>query len=261
MRRLRPTSLLVLLTLCVASLAHAVPVLPVVVVANYPHDASAFTQGLVWHAGRLYESTGLYGQSTLREVDLTSGRVLRRASLDRREFGEDVTVFGDRLLQLTWQNGRAYHWDLESFTQVERVRYRGEGWGLTHDGESLIMSDGTAVLRFVDPVTFVERRRVTVTALGEPVVQLNALQWIDGLVYANIWQTTRIAEIDPETGAVSAFFELSPLLSRLGVTVDVAVESPNGIAYDAEQRRLFVTGKLWPRLFEVKVERDGRRWP
>ena len=235
-----------------ASAACAVPVFPVTVVAAYPHDARAFTQGLHWHDGRLYESTGLYGRSTLREVELDTGRVVRSVDLDRREFGEGITVVDGRLVQLTWQNHYAYVWDPATFEPVSRVRYAhdDEGWGVAYDGESLVTSDGSAVLRFVDPATFAVRRTVTVHAAGEPLEQLNALQFIDGKLYANVWQTTRIAEIDPATGAVTAFIELAPLLPRLG-DIELRVESPNGIAWDPDGGRLFVTGKLWPLLFEV----------
>ena len=251
MRRPHTLFLLLLTALC-ASPASAVPVHPVSIVAEYPHDARAFTQGLHWHDGRLYESTGLYGQSTLREVALDSGRVVRSVPLDRREFGEDITVVGGQLLQLTWQNHYAYVWDLETFEPISRIRYAhlDEGWGVAYDGTSLVTSDGSAELRFVDPDTFEVQRRVTVRAAGEPLAHLNALQFIDGKLYANVWQTTRIAEIDPATGDVTAFVELAPLLARLG-DIDVRVESPNGIAWDPDGRRVFVTGKLWPRLFEV----------
>ncbi|MEX0900285.1 MAG: glutaminyl-peptide cyclotransferase [Gammaproteobacteria bacterium] len=251
MHRLRPISL-ILFALAFALPACAVPVVPVTIVAEYPHDPRAFTQGLHWYDGRLFESTGLYGESTLREVDLESGIVLRSVSLDRREFGEDITVVGGRLIQLTWENRYAYVWDVDTFEPLDRIRYRhrDEGWGLTFDGESLITSDGSDRLRFIDPNTFAERRSVVVRADGEPVTRLNALQYIDGKVYANLWQTTRIAEIDPMSGDVIAFIELGPLVERLG-QVDVSVASPNGIAYDSEGKRVFVTGKLWPVLFEV----------
>lgn len=257
-----PMRTLTAILLAVAALpALAVPTYPVEVVARHPHDTDAFTQGIAWHDGILYESTGLYGASTLRIVALDSGRVQRSVALDRREFGEDVTVLDGRVWQLTWLNGSAYAYDPQTLERVARVRYRGEGWGLTNDGGRLITSDGSAVLRFRDPRTFRELRSVTVTAGGEPVAMLNALQYIDGRVYANVWQTTRIAEIDPETGEVTAWIELAPLLEHLGFTPDLAVESPNGIAFDSDGRRLFVTGKLWPWLFEVCIARDGERWP
>lgn len=252
MHRLHPTSLFVL-ALSLAWPAFAVPVFPVTIVAEYPHDSRAFTQGLYWHDGRLFESTGLYGESTLREIELESGRVIRSIPLDRREFAEDITVVAGRLFQLTWENGYAHVWDVDSLERVGRLRYqhRDEGWGLTYDGESLVTSDGTARLRFVDPETFAVRRTVTVCADGEPVRHLNALQYIDGKIYANIWQTTRIAEIDPATGDVTAFIELGPLVERIG-QIDVSLASPNGIAYDVDGKRVFATGKLWPLLFEIR---------
>ncbi|MCA1798172.1 MAG: glutaminyl-peptide cyclotransferase [Xanthomonadaceae bacterium] len=253
--------LVTLAALCAALPLHAVPVYPVEVVQRHPHDRAAFTQGLVWHDSRLYESTGLYGRSTLREVELHSGRVLRSAPLDRREFGEDVTVFGGVLYQLTWLNARGYSYNPDTLARTGRFRYPGEGWGLTHDGCLLITSNGSSVLRFLDPATKSVVRTVEVTLDGRPLDLLNALQYIDGKVYANVWQTTRIAEIDPDSGEVTALIELAPLLEQLGFEPDLAVESPNGIAFDPDGRRLFVTGKLWPWLFEVKVERDGARWP
>ena len=253
MQRFRTLTVFFLL-LCAP--AHAVETTPVTIVAEYPHDAQAFTQGIHWHDGRLYESTGLYGRSSLREVELDTGRVLRRRDLGAREFGEDLTVVGSRLIQLTWHNRYAYVWDLLALEPLTRVRYahRAEGWGLTYDGESLITSDGSARLRFVDPISFAVRRELTVTADGEPLTQLNALQWIDGKLYANVWQTTRIAEIDPATGEVTRYLDLAPAVARLGRDIDLTEESPNGIAYDADKQRVFVTGKLWPKLFEVEWE-------
>ncbi len=251
MHRLRPISLF-LFALAFALPACAVPVHTATIVAEYPHDTRAFTQGLHWYDGRLFESTGLYGESTLREVELASGEVLRRVALDRREFGEDITVVAGRLIQLTWENRYAYVWDIDTFEPLDRLRYRhrDEGWGLTYDGESLITSDGSALLRFIDPDSFAVKRSIMVTADGEPVTRLNAMQVIDGKIYAHVWQTTRLAEIDPATGDVTAFVDLNPLLERAGIT-DIRVESPNGIAYDADGKRIFVTGKLWPLLFEV----------
>lgn len=253
--------LTLIVALCAALPLHALPVYPVEVVARHPHDRNAFTQGIVWHEGRLFESTGLYGRSSLREVELHSGRVLRAVSLDRREFGEDVTVLHGVLYQITWMNGRGYTYDPATLTRTGRFRYPGEGWGLTHDGTALVTSNGSAALRWLEPGTLRIIRTLAVTACGEPLDQLNALQFIDGKVYANVWQTTHVAEIDPATGEVTAFIDLAPLLQHLGFDPDLAVESPNGIAFDPDGRRLFVTGKLWPYLFEVKVVRDGARWP
>lgn len=256
MQRFRiTTTFVLLLVLGGAAPAFAVDTVPVTIVAEYPHDRTAFTQGIHWHDGRLYESTGLYGRSTLREVELDTGKVLRGRALDRREFGEDITVVGTRLYQLTWHNGYAHVWDVASFEPLARLSYayRGEGWGLTYDGESLITSDGSARLRFVDPTTLAVERELVVRADGEPVEDLNALQWIDGRIYANVWQTTRIAEIDPTTGEVLRYLDLAPAVERVG-PIDLSEESPNGIAWDPDGRRVFVTGKLWPKLFEITWE-------
>lgn len=255
------TLLAVVAALCTPC-AYAVPVFPVEVVAEYPHDRRAFTQGLAWHDGRLFESTGLYGRSTLREVELETGRVIRAVALDYREFGEGLTVSGGRLVQLTWRNRRAHVYSPETLRRTGAFRYDGEGWGLTGDGTHLYMSDGTATLRVLDPADFRVTRRIDVTAGGEPLSMLNALQWVDGRIWANVWQTTRIAIIDPDTGAVEAFLDLAPLFERLDPRPDLAEESPNGIAFDAERRRVFVTGKLWPRLFEVRYrDADGAVCP
>jgi len=245
---------LLLAVLLLGSNAFAVPVVPVEVVASHPHDRQAFTQGLVMYQGRLFESTGLYGRSTLREVDLVSGAVVRQIRLDRREFGEGITVLGGRIYQLTWANQRAYVYDLDTFEQLRRFSYRGEGWGLTNNGEHLIMSDGSAELRFLDPLTFRESHRVTVTANGEPLTMLNELVHVDGRIYANVWMTTRVAIIDPGTGVVEKFLDLQPLIPLLGFEPRMDYESPNGIAYDEITGRFFATGKLWPLLFEIRWE-------
>ena len=254
MQRFRTSTFFFLLF--AATAVHAVETAPVTIVAEYPHDTGAFTQGIHWHDGRLYESTGLYGRSSLREVELETGRVLRKRDLGAREFGEDLTVVGSRLIQLTWHNRYAHVWDLMTLEPITRVRYahRDEGWGLTYDGESLITSDGSARLRFVHPISFAIQRELTVTADGEPLANLNALQWIDGKLYANVWQTTRIAEIDTSSGEVTRFLDLAPAVALLGRDIDISEESPNGIAYDPEYGRVFVTGKLWPKLFEVTWE-------
>lgn len=247
-----------LLTLCLfwivwIPVALAVPVFEAEVVERHPHDRAAFTQGLLWHDGKLYESTGLHGQSSLREVDLDSGEVLRRVGLPRHEFGEDITILGGRLFQLTWRNGRAHVYAPDGLERIKSFRYRGEGWGLTHDGESLIMSDGSDLLTFRDPETFAVLRRVDVTLGGRPLRLLNAMQYVDGKVYANVWTTTYIAVIDPGSGITEALIDLAPLLEHLDFVPDLTNESPNGIAYDPDGRRLFVTGKLWPWLFEIRM--------
>jgi glutamine cyclotransferase len=217
----------------------------------YPHDRAAFTQGLVYEAGLLYEGTGLWGESELRLVELETGQVLRAHALAEVYFGEGIALWGQRILQLTWQSQTGLIYDRDTFAQLHTFGYPGEGWGLTHDGERLIMSDGTSWLRFWDPETLAELGRVQVRDRGEPVVRLNELEYIEGRVYANIWQTDRIAVIDPDSGRVTAWIDLSGLLPASDR--EPAVDVLNGIAYDAEGRRLFVTGKWWPKLFEIEL--------
>ena len=220
------------------------------VVRSYPHDPSAFTQGLEYVDGVLYEGTGLNGRSSIRRVNLETGNVLKQHTIDPQHFGEGITVFGSDLYELTWQSGLAFVYDRTTLTPKKTFKYTGEGWGLTHDGTSLIMSDGTEYLRFLDPATFAERRRIKVTAVGVPVSNLNELEFVKGEILANVWTTAYVARIAPDTGRVSGYIDLGGLLApseRAGVDV------LNGIAYDAEHDRLFVTGKLWPKLFEVKI--------
>lgn len=244
---------LILLLALVATPALAVlPVQRVAVVATYPHDRGAFTEGLFWHGGRLFESTGLEGRSTIREVRLADGKVLRRRTLPPDVFGEGIVAWGDRLIGLEWQTGRGSVWSLARFSPLRRFAYKGEGWGLTRDARRLIMSDGTDRLRFLDPLTLAETGRVAVRAEGRPVARLNELEWIDGEVWANIWQTDRIARIDPKTGRVKGWIDLTGLLppgERLAGDTDVL----NGIAWDAKRRRVFVTGKNWPKLYEIRL--------
>lgn len=242
--------------LCVALFAHtalaAVPVWGVSVVHAYPHDRNAFTEGLFYQGGYLYESTGLNGQSTLRKVDLVSGRVLQSRALGRQYFGEGIVAWKDRLIQLTWQNHVGFVDDLGTFKQLRQFAYVGEGWALTQNGRQLIMSDGTPQLRFLDPTTLREVRRLTVTADGQPVKNLNELEWVKGEILANIWLTNFIARIDPATGKVTGWIDVTGLMNpaELGGDPDAI---PNGIAYDAAGDRLFVTGKRWPKLFEIKL--------
>jgi len=221
------------------------------VVREYPHDRSAFTQGLVYVDGYLYESTGLEGASSLRQVDLETGKVIRRRALKPDEFGEGLTDWGGRLLQLTWTSMRGFIYDRASFARSGTFRYAGEGWGLTHDGRRLILSDGTAVLRFLDPETFREIGRLPVQDEGRAVQGLNELEYVGGEVYANVWQSDRVARISPETGAVLGWIDLTGLLSEADARYPVDVL--NGIAYDSGRERLFVTGKWWPKLFEIIV--------
>lgn len=221
------------------------------VVHSYPHDAKAFTQGLVFADGHLYESTGLVGRSSLRMVDLETGRVLQELPVPQPYFAEGLATWDSTLVQLTWQSHVAFIYDRFSFRQLDTVKYTGEGWGLTTDGKALIMSNGTAELRFLDPKTFRELRRVTVKDHGRPVIHLNELEMVKGEIYANIWYSDRIARISPATGKVLGWIDLAGLLPANQRTDSGAVL--NGIAYDAAHDRLFVTGKLWPRLFEIKV--------
>jgi glutaminyl-peptide cyclotransferase len=224
------------------------------VVATHPHDPGAFTQGLVYLDGTLYEATGSSGEgpSSLRRVELATGAVQDRHDLASEHFGEGIAVVGDRIVQLTWQSQTGFVYDRATFRQLGTFRYSGEGWGLAYDGRRLIMSDGTDRLRFLDPNTFVEAGSVLVRDGGHPVDQLNELEYVDGQVYANVWRTDRIVRIDPATGQVTATVDLAGLLpaaDRAGGHVDVL----NGIAYDADSDRLLVTGKLWPKLFEIEL--------
>lgn len=221
------------------------------VVNAYPHDRNAFTEGLVFESGVLYEGTGRQGYSTLRRVELTTGDVLQIRKLPDQLFGEGITIFGERIIQLTWQSGVGFVYDKNSFELLEEFHYPTEGWGITHDGERLIMSDGTSTLRFLDPETFEEIGRIEVRDEDGPLTRLNELEYVQGEIYANVWQTDRIARVAPDTGDVIGWIELAGLLSPEDRTEPVDVL--NGIAYDAENDRLFVTGKLWPRLFEIEL--------
>jgi len=221
------------------------------IVHTYPHDQQAFTQGLIYLDGHLYESTGISGQSSLREEDLETGRILKFNDVPKQYFAEGLTQWGNTLIQLTWQSKTALVYDLVSFKLVRTFHYDGEGWGLTHDRKALILSDGTATLRFLDPTDFHETRRIVVKDRGARVTELNELEYVRGEIYANVWHSDRIARISPVTGKVLGWIDLSGLLPKELRSSDEAVL--NGIAYDAEHDRLFVTGKLWPRLYEIKV--------
>jgi glutamine cyclotransferase len=221
------------------------------VLASYPHDPQAFTQGLVYLDGFLYEGTGLYGQSSLRVVELETGKVLQLQLLPDRFFGEGIAIVGQRIYQLTWKAKTGLIYDLETLEQTGEFRYSTEGWGLTQDGTYLIMSDGTATLHYLDPADLSEVRQVTVRDVGQPVMRLNELEVIRGEIWANVWQTNRIARIDPQDGTVVGWIDLSGLLSPSDITAPVDVL--NGIAYDDAGDRIFVTGKLWPKLFQIEV--------
>jgi glutamine cyclotransferase len=221
------------------------------VVAAYPHDPNAFTQGLVVYAGKLLESTGQYGSSSLRRVDIQTGRVEQLLPLDATYFGEGIAVLNDRVYQLTWQNGIGFVHDARTFAAERTVRYTGEGWGLTTDGTHLILSDGTSALRFLDPQSFSVVRRLTVTDAEIPVVQINELELVEGEIWANIWHSDRIARIAPDTGEVVGWIDLSALYPSTERPAEAVL---NGIAYDPAEQRLFVTGKNWPQLFELEID-------
>jgi glutaminyl-peptide cyclotransferase len=221
------------------------------IIHTYPHDRGAFTQGLIYIDGHLYESTGLPGHSSLRMEDLETGKILQRTDLPASYFGEGLAAWGSTLIQLTWQNHIALVYDRFSFRELRTFQYAGEGWGLTEDGRNLILSDGTATLHFLDPATFREVRHVVVRWRGEPVAKLNELEFVHGEIYANIWYSDRIARISPATGKVIGWIDLSGLLPASERSDPGAVL--NGIAYDSQHDRLFVTGKLWPEIFEIKV--------
>jgi len=228
-----------------------VPTYTYEVINTYPHDPGAFTQGLVFHQGALYESTGLNGSSSLRRVELETGKVLKKIDVPAVFFAEGLALFNGRLYQLTWQSQRGFVYDLDSFNMLRDFSYTGEGWGLTHDTRSLIMSDGTNRIRFLNPDTFEVQRVITVHDNGRDITQLNELEYIKGEIYANIWLTDRVARIDPQSGRVTAWVNLSGLLSSESLGPGAVL---NGIAYDETSDRLFVTGKLWPKLFEVRLK-------
>lgn len=220
------------------------------VVAAFAHDPGAFTQGLIWSNGSLYEGTGQYGKSSLRRVDLQTGRVEQSVPVDAKIFGEGITELDDHIYQLTWENHLGLIYDRQTFRIVGSFRYAGEGWGLTTDGEQLIMSDGSSTLRFLNPKTFAVTRRVTVRGAGGTVDKLNELEYVDGEIYANIWYSDRIARISPKDGRLLGWIDCSHVYpaNRRG-----REEVMNGIAWDPEQQRLFITGKNWPKLYEIKV--------
>lgn len=221
------------------------------VVKEYPHDPKAYCQGLVFDNGLLHESTGQYGTSSVRTVELESGKVLRKTELSGGYFGEGLALVGDKLIQLTWEQGVARVYRRDTLEPLNDFRYEGEGWGLAFDGKELIMSDGSEVLTFRDPATFQELRRVRVLSRGAPLVMLNELEMVEGELWANIWKKDYIARIDPERGEVLGFVDLAGIFDKKSVPNEDAVL--NGIAYDPKAKRLFVTGKLWPKLFEVEL--------
>jgi glutamine cyclotransferase len=244
--------LLAILVLLYLPIVHvglaAVPVQPVKIVQKFPHDPNAFTQGLEVFGSELLEGTGRYGKSELRRVELASGEVLQSYKLGRRYFGEGITLLKDKVFQLTWRSHFGFVYDAKTFSRERFFLYSGEGWGLTNNGSELIMSDGTAQLRFLDPTTLQVVRVVTVTEEGSPLTMLNELEFVQGEVWANIWYSSQIVRIHPDTGEVIGRIELGTL-ERPGDPDAVA----NGIAWDSKEQRLFVTGKLWEHLYEIKL--------
>lgn len=228
----------------------SIPIYGYKIIQTYYHDPNAFTQGLVYDNGFLYEGTGEYGQSTLRRVCLENGSVLQQTRMDDSLFGEGVTVWKDRIIQLTWQSGLGLVYGKENLTEIRRFSYQTEGWGLTSDGRQLIMSDGTEALHFLDPETCRETGQIRVMCNGVPVAGLNELEYINGEIYADVWPTNWIAIISPETGDVLGAVDLCGLLPKTDAR---GVDVLNGIAYDPKEGRLFVTGKLWPKLFRIEL--------
>lgn len=228
--------------------------LAVRVIATFPHDPDAFTQGLLTHGGQLYESTGHYGRSALRRVDPETGEPLLERRLPAHLFGEGLALAGDRLVQLTWQEGVALIWHAATLEPLGELRYRGEGWGLTYDGERFVMSDGSAWLVFRDRDTFAELDRVQVTIEGQPLPEINELEWVDGAIWANVWGSHSVVRIDPASGAVTAVADLAELVALLPAADSRRIDVLNGIAWWPERKAFLVTGKLWPRTFLVELD-------
>ncbi|MDD1750024.1 MAG: glutaminyl-peptide cyclotransferase [Methanothrix sp.] len=236
--------------------AGAIPVFGYQIVNVYPHNSLAFTQGLVYDQGVLYEGTGLYGRSTLRRIDLETGRVSQQTPLESTLFGEGVALWKDRIIQLTWQSGLGLVYDKENLTRIGNFSYQTEGWGITSNNKSLIMSDGTDILQILDPESFAKMGEIKVTANGTPLKGLNELEYIKGQIYANVWPTNWIVIISPESGEVKGKINLQGILQEKDISGS-KVDVLNGIAYDARDDRLFVTGKLWPKLFEIKLAAEA----
>lgn len=223
------------------------------VINVYKHDPKAFTQGLVFHNGFLYESTGNYGSSSLRKVELESGKVLQKFDLPDNVFAEGMTILNDKIYQISWKEGTAWRYNLEDFKIEKEFRYQGEGWGLTHDGTNLIMSDGSPVIRFINPETFETVKKIAVfKENGEPLVEINELEWVKGEIWANVWHKTEIARIDPESGKIKGWIDFTKM--AMEETRGDSEYVLNGIAYDEKTDRIFITGKKWKSLFEVKIK-------
>ena len=233
--------------------SHATPQYGYEIVKVYPHDPAAFTQGLEFRDGFLYEGTGLYGRSTLRKEDLETGKILQQIVLPPQYFGEGITVLRQRIFQLTWKSHIGFEYEQNTFLQLKEFGYPGEGWGLANDGREIYMSDGTPQIRCLDPAGFHELRRITVHDSDDEIENLNELEWVRGELYANVWGTNRIARISPSDGTITGWIDASGLLTRQ--ELEAGADVLNGIAYDAATDRLFVTGKLWPKLFQIRLVR------
>ncbi len=244
------TRLLALLLLFCGAAAHAE--IKWEIVKTIPHDPNAFTEGLFVADGLLYESTGLNGQSDIRAMNLATGKIVRQVKLDARYFGEGIVPWKDKLISLTWQNGQGFVWQRGTFKQTGSFRYAGEGWGFTTDGTRLIMSDGTSSLRFLDPDKLVQTGTLAVTWQGQPVRYLNELEWVNGVIYSNIWYSPLIARIDPKSGTITDWINLASLVSKHSRDPDMVL---NGIAWDAKTGLLYVTGKNWPLIYVLRLQK------
>jgi len=237
----------------------SIPVYGYRVVHGYPHDPQAYTEGLLYLDGHLYESTGQVGASSVRKVELATGKVLQQSPTPWPDYGEGIAVWKDKLIQLTWRNHEGFVYDLATLKPQARFDYPGEGWALTSDGQQLYMSDGTPTIRILDPETLKQTGQIDVTADGQPLQNINELEWVKGQIYANVWLTTRIAHIDPKSGKVVGWIELAGLVPPAATLADPVNDVLNGIAYDAQHDRLFVTGKCWPKLYEIRLTAPKRR--
>ena len=249
-----------LLLPCLATAA-TLPVQGYTVVHAFPHDPAAYTEGLFYLDGFLYEATGTVGASSVRKVELDSGTVLQQSATPWPDYGEGIVAWKDRLIQLTWQDHEGFVYDLATLTPRAKFAYPGEGWSLTTDGTHLLMSDGTPTIRILDPDTLQQVARIDVTADGQPLANLNELEWVKGELYANVWLTDRIARIDPATGKVIGWIDLAGLAPAPETLADPVNDVLNGIAYDATHDRLFVTGKRWPRVYEIRLAPERRDGP
>jgi glutamine cyclotransferase len=252
----RLSRLLVLLALCLASAAYAqssIPVYGYKVLHTYPHDTGAYTEGFFYLNGYFYEGTGTVGQSSVRKVDIKTGEVVQQAHLPPPDYGEGIVAWKHKLIELTWQSHHGYIYDLDSFKKIGQFDYPGEGWALTEDGRHILMSDGTPTIRVLDPETLKQIGKIDVTADGTPLTNINEVEWVKGQIYANVWLTHRIARIDPASGKVVGWIDLTGLGPKADETLDPDNDVLNGIAYDAKQGRLFVTGKRWPLIYEIQL--------